>query len=706
MLFLSPLVLTGLAAVGIPIAIHLMNRLRVRHLEWGAMRFLRQATQKQSSRRRIEDILLLLARCLVVALLVLAFARPVLNPSGTEAGTNIATVSVLMLDQSASMGQTDGAQTRLDCARESAGQYLDTRAPGSSVALLPVTSPSAGLLAPFGTDLSAIRRELAMARPTAARNDWPAVLKTALAALHPYEGLRREIVIFTDNQATGWENRELLKPLLEAEPGISVRVVPVGAGTAENLAVLSLEPENALPSADQPFACLAEVKNFGAVAAANVRVVLAADSEAPSDEFMVPSIGPGQVVPIRLSTRFAEPGFHTVTVALPPDGFPADDARSIALPVMPEMRVAILTGPEADGIRSREAFFIANALLPLAPGSRAGHFLKVHTHDLAWLSQAPLERESAVVLANPGTIEPAAAERLRTYVERGGLLLAFPGKATDSAQLNESLAGILPATLGPARDAGSPPLLWEDGGYTHPVAALWNARPDSSLGSVAVTRYFPLTARDAGALAVVRYRDGSPAVVEGSAGEGRAVLFSAPPNTKWTNLPLHPNFVPLMQRLVGYLFQTRDSGRLLVEAGGLFRMPLHPSVAGRTIVAEMPGSRERVTAGQVARVDTGAQLVFQDTLRPGAYRFFFEVSDIPVAAFAVQVPTEESDLRSFVGDPLNFAAADATAGKAASTAPAATSGHARRELWGILLLLAAIVAAIEMVMAHRHSHRT
>lgn len=701
MIFLSPLVLAGLTAVGIPVAIHLMNRLRVRHVTWGAMRFLRQAAQKQSSRRKVEDLLLLLARCLLVALLVLAFARPVLNPSGTEAGTDVATVSVLILDQSASMGQTDGARTRLERACEAAGQYLDALAPGSSVALLPATSPSADLLAPPGNERSAIRHALDAARPTAARNDWPATLKTAAAALHPYEGFRREIVIFTDNQATGWRNRELVKPVLEAEPGLSVRVVPVPTETVENLAVVSVQPENALPSVDQPFTCVVEVQNFGQAAATKVRVVLATDAGAPADEFMVPHILPGQVVPVRLSTRFAAPGFHTVTAALPPDSFPADDARSIALHVMPEMPVAVLGDPAVDGATSREAFFMANALVPYPPANRAGHFLKIHHQSLGWLEQARLERESAIVLANPGAITPAAAARLHAYVEQGGVLFVLPGSATSAALLNERLTDLLPALLGEARDAGSTPLAWAGGGFTHPVSALWNVRPESSLGSVAATRYFPLTIRAADARVVVPYLDGSPAVVEGTFGAGCVVLFSAPPNTKWSNLPLHPNFVPLVQRLLGYVFQARDNNRLLVEAGGMFRMPLNASVAGRAILAELPGGRGRVAAGQVVRTGAAAQLVFQDTLIPGPYRFFFEVSDLPVAAFAVQVSAEESDLRPYLGDPLAFVAPEA--GARPATSAAATPGRVRRELWGILLLLAGCVALFEMVMAHRFS---
>jgi len=79
MSFLSPMVLAGLAAIGVPILIHLLNRFRVRTTDWGAMKLLAEIVVKTQKRVRMDDLILLLLRCLVVALAVLAFARPVLT---------------------------------------------------------------------------------------------------------------------------------------------------------------------------------------------------------------------------------------------------------------------------------------------------------------------------------------------------------------------------------------------------------------------------------------------------------------------------------------------------------------------------------------------------------------------------------------------------------------------------------------------------
>jgi hypothetical protein len=78
MTFLNWAMLAGLAAVAIPIIIHLLNRHRATIVDWGAMRFLLESLTMRRRRIMLEEIILLALRCLVVALLVLAMARPFL----------------------------------------------------------------------------------------------------------------------------------------------------------------------------------------------------------------------------------------------------------------------------------------------------------------------------------------------------------------------------------------------------------------------------------------------------------------------------------------------------------------------------------------------------------------------------------------------------------------------------------------------------
>ncbi len=76
MTFLNWTMLLGLAAVSVPIVIHLLNRRQARRVEWGAMQFLRASLASRNRRILIEEIILMAIRCLWIALVALALARP------------------------------------------------------------------------------------------------------------------------------------------------------------------------------------------------------------------------------------------------------------------------------------------------------------------------------------------------------------------------------------------------------------------------------------------------------------------------------------------------------------------------------------------------------------------------------------------------------------------------------------------------------
>ncbi|MDB6132799.1 MAG: hypothetical protein JWM59_1042 [Verrucomicrobiales bacterium] len=76
MSFLNFALLGGLAAVAIPVILHLLSRRTPKTLDWGAMLFLLESVQSRKRRIQLEEALLLATRCLLAGLLALAVARP------------------------------------------------------------------------------------------------------------------------------------------------------------------------------------------------------------------------------------------------------------------------------------------------------------------------------------------------------------------------------------------------------------------------------------------------------------------------------------------------------------------------------------------------------------------------------------------------------------------------------------------------------
>lgn len=120
MQFVNPLFLYGLLAVAVPVIIHLFNFRRFRKVYFTNVDFIRELKQETQKQSRLKHLLVLFARMLAVAALVLAFARPFL-PVGDHIIRPQEQNSVsIYVDNSFSMQAESDAGTQLQLALEKA----------------------------------------------------------------------------------------------------------------------------------------------------------------------------------------------------------------------------------------------------------------------------------------------------------------------------------------------------------------------------------------------------------------------------------------------------------------------------------------------------------------------------------------------------------------------------------------------------------
>jgi hypothetical protein len=107
MSFLYPLFLAGVAAVALPIVLHMIRRHTRNRVAFSSLMFLRTTTPRFRHRSRLENILLLIFRCLVLCLLAFGFARPFLPKPAAESPARAGRRIVVLVDTSASMRRSD-----------------------------------------------------------------------------------------------------------------------------------------------------------------------------------------------------------------------------------------------------------------------------------------------------------------------------------------------------------------------------------------------------------------------------------------------------------------------------------------------------------------------------------------------------------------------------------------------------------------------
>ena len=78
---LAPWFLGGLLAIGLPVYLHLLRRHRNTPVPFASLMFFERRVQSSVQHRRLQHLLLLALRVAVLALVLLAFARPSQVPS-------------------------------------------------------------------------------------------------------------------------------------------------------------------------------------------------------------------------------------------------------------------------------------------------------------------------------------------------------------------------------------------------------------------------------------------------------------------------------------------------------------------------------------------------------------------------------------------------------------------------------------------------
>jgi len=142
MSFLTPLFLFGGLALGLPVIFHLIRRTTRERTVFGSLMFLAPTPPRLTKHSRLEHWLLLVLRCLALALLALGFARPFFKQATTgdattgDAATGSARKRVILVDTSASMrraGIWSEAKARVETV-------LRSSVPGDQVAVVTFAS--------------------------------------------------------------------------------------------------------------------------------------------------------------------------------------------------------------------------------------------------------------------------------------------------------------------------------------------------------------------------------------------------------------------------------------------------------------------------------------------------------------------------------------------------------------------------------------
>jgi uncharacterized membrane protein len=676
--FLTPLFLVGLAALAVPVLLHLIQRERKNVVEFPSLMFLRRIPYESVRRRRIRNWALLMLRLAALALIVLAFARPFLrraqSPGGGAGG---AREVVVLIDRSYSMGYADRWQRAMAAAREAIGK-IGSGDRGSIVFF----SSNAEVVLRSTSDRGRLESALSSARPSAGATKFAPALKLAGSILSESALPRREVVLITDLQRGGWQGAEGVR----LPDGAVVTAVPIVDKDSANVAVTPVSLQRANFSGQERVTVTSGVINRSSRQAA-VDMTLELDGRGvQTRRVSAEANGSGSVSfePVTIgapSTRAA--------VRITADALERDNVFDFVLSPSRPVNVLVL---DRAGAQPGSSLYLARAL---AVGDAPRFDATVKSVDA--ITAADLDT-ATVVVSNDAVIPPATADRLARFVERGGGLLLAAG---ERASWPSNGPDVLPAGLGAPvdRTRGNAARLGALE-YSHPVFEIFRAPRSGDFSAARFYGYRALTPA-AGAQVIARFDDGSAAAIERRVGNGRVIAWASTLDVSWNDLAVKPVFLPFVHKLMTHLGSYTDSPAWLTIGD-----VLDPLRAGLAVQRGRSGTALPMVlspSGQRMLLDgEGPDVIELDE------QGFYEVrgqargGDGGVAV-ASNVDLAESDLTPMDAQEL-VAAAEGHAGgaRAAGADPAATAEAQERaqKVWWYLLFAGILLLGAETILAN------
>ena len=662
--FSSPLLLSGLVLASIPIVIHLLHRRRYVETPWAAMRFLLEATKKQSRRMRIENLILLLVRTLVLILIVLALARPHYDTgSGISAGGKEPVHRILIVDSTFSMQRTgtaifpnetpkeESTTTRFGQAKKTAQSLVEDSSRGDAWNLIRIAE---------GTSLSVIQSPAFRAETviseiqSLAVSDAPgnlvATLEAAVQAAKLLPEMRRkEVVVISDLQSAMWapqapEVQSRLKQLAtQLGKQASISLVNVAGPASSNAAVTAFQSDAEIVAVDQTVSFRAVLHNFGQTVLREQTVELLVDGRLVDTKRV--DLPPGIDIPLDLDHQFQSADDHSIEVHLQDDALPVDNRRWMAVPVRKQLSVLLVNGRPAGRARDSATFYVERALAPSTDAEPWQGTIRPRVIGESELPSVGLSRFDVVVLCDVGLITDREASLLDSFVRSGGGLIVLPGDSLNTASYNSNLyedgEGILPAELGSRVESEDNPRTFDPRQFTHPVVNAFRGNPGAGLEATLTFRYLKLKA-DEDSRVALWFSDGSPALVERRTGSGRVILAATGADSQWGTWAIWaPSFVPMMHEMVHFAAAGRNRSRQL-KVGEPIVMTLPQRMFDLDLRVERPdGSHVGVPLND-NKIALSA--VFDQTGRAGIYQVQLATTVDRTELYAVNVDERESDL--------------------------------------------------------------
>lgn len=607
MQFLYPSFLWALTALSIPIILHLFYFRRYKKVYFSNLRFLREVKEETSARNRLRNLLILLARLLAMAFIILAFAQPYI-PAADSQGSGIRNVS-LFVDNSFSMQSFGEDLSLFDRARAKAREIILGYNQEDRFQIL-------------GHELSAsqhlwLSRDEAITR-LEEMDYTPSVKPISIVLGRQKQSFARE-----DGTPVSWLLSDFQRSILdvqEFDTSFQINLLPLKSVREKNVAIDSVWFESPVQTLNQSTALLFSIHNYSPEDAENIRVTLSIDGQTRPEGTI--DLAEGEIKIDTAHITVLKTGWHRMALLI--NDFPVTFDDSYFFSFYVEETLNVLSINENTINESIRAVFANQSQFDLnqtTPGS---------------LAYASFPEYDLVILNGLSSLSTGLISTLNSYVRNGGKVLFIPAADGQLAQYNQLLSSMGAAQFQNYSKAerrvgtvNTESFIYRD--------VFIRTRPNMRLPQVKES--FVQSGSGSRGQSLLTFRDGGDLATFYTPGKGAFAVVSSPLDPAVNDLSLQPEiFVPLLYKMAIYTSDFRQiaytigKDQLVSVDGAVLQPDEEISVTGA--IEFIPG---------IASLGSTIMLDLQDQIKKSG---FYEVTQESrhLASLGFNYDRAESDL--------------------------------------------------------------
>ena len=686
MIFLNPAILFGLLAASIPVIIHLFNLRKLKKIEFSTLAFLKELQKNKIRKIKLKQWILLALRVLIILFLVMAFARPTLQSVKIGGTTSAAkTTAVFILDDTFSMSVVDQKGSYFNQAKEIINQIISQLQEGDEVGVILVSKPSSEIK--LTSNLSDFIKLIDRTDLSYASGDLNSSIVKSAQLISESKNFNKEIYVLSDfqkNKITKENLNENLSELLNS----SVKLYTFNLADKDvfNLSIDDLKINNQIFEKDKPISFSVTITNNSKQDVNSAVVSLFLDNERAAQKSFDIIAGQSTIVEIEATPKAA--GFIDVVAEIETDEIEQDNKRFASLFIPDRISVGLFSENQSD-----------LTFVDLALQTAGAERYEIERKNIVQLTSQQLNKYQPIIIS--ANAISSGIEQLKNYLQNGGGLILFPSSSPDVLKLNQLYAQLglgINASLVGAVNSSNLKIKFDKNDFNHPVFQdIFQNEDKKKYESPELNAYYKISSTGNQIISLV---DGSSFLNEYRMGQGKLFVFNSAPVLSWSDFPIKSIFAPLINKSVAYL-SSKDREQNVFLAGEEVNINLKNTNTSQIKIIGPDKTEEFINLSDKSGRD---YLAYSNTGVAGSYKFFAGdkiVENISINTDPSESKTEyakDSDFEDYLKQ-ISYNGKYVSIDKESNISEKILQARFGSELWRYFLLVAIILALIEMTIA-------